>query len=101
MISMKGLVADSRIALTTLKTVSLEINSMRLSNEQITTNEQSTKLHEVLCVAMETKFQYISFQNANQVAVLDVNIIDSSLITAGTVQLGLILPSPMSCILQV
>ena len=77
---MNGLVSDSQIVLTSLH---------QLSKNQFRSKVgvRGDDCYDILCVAMETKFQYISFERSKQVAILDITVIDNSLIDSGNTRI--------------
>ena len=102
---MNGLVSDSLLRLSSLQQLTNEIQQKSILQRNIipndvprdpATNESILKTlnvncekpskfngekydcYDVLCVAMESKFQYISSKEGKQVAVLDITMTDSS-----------------------
>lgn len=84
LIKMNGLISDLNMVLSSLNQISVEALSSRNHHvecfEGVATYDLS---HDVVCVAMETNFQYISFERGRKVAVFDIVVIDSSLILPG------------------
>lgn len=80
---MNGLVSDSLIVLTSLQQI-LE-GQLKSDDNSVYTKSKagSNDCYDVLCVAMESKFQYISFERGKQVAILDVTVVDQSIIGSG------------------
>ena len=81
---MNGLISDPSIVLSSLQKISAETFSKR--NQQVKCIDGGATYeiyHDVVCVALETKFQYISFERGKQVAVFDIVVVDSSLIAPG------------------
>ena len=77
---MNGLVSDSQIVLTSLHQLSENLIENKV-------NIRSDDCYDILCVAMETKFQYISFERGKQVAILDITVIDNSLVDSGNTRI--------------
>jgi hypothetical protein len=81
---MNGLISDPSIVLSSLQNISAQTSSKR--NHQIKSIEGVAayeEFHDIVCVALETKFQYITFERGKQVAVFDIVVVDSSLISNG------------------
>lgn len=84
LIKMNGLISDPSIVLSSLQNISALTSSKR--NHQIKSIEGFAayeEFHDIVCVALETKFQYITFERGKQVAVFDIVVVDSSLISNG------------------
>lgn len=79
---MAGLVADSHIALSSLRNICDNLNTKDVFREGLSV-EAGNEYHDVLCIAMETKFQYLSFERGKQVAVLDIAVADRSITDNG------------------
>ena len=93
---MNGLISDPNIALSSLQYISA--NALSKRNHQVKSfggGDTSVIYHDVLCVALETKFQYISFVKGERVAVFDIAVIDTSLISPGKLT-QLIIFDPMT-----
>lgn len=79
---MAGLVADPLIALSSLKKICDDSND-RNGSAKAFPEKAGDSYHDLLCIAMETKFQYLSFERGKQVAVLDIAVLDRSLTNDG------------------
>lgn len=80
---MNGLISDLNMVLSSLNKISVEALSSRNHVECFEGGATYDISHDVVCVALETNFQYISFERDRQVAVFDIVVIDSSLILPG------------------
>jgi hypothetical protein len=80
---MAGLVADSHIALSSLRHICDDLTRRKAPSESPSVRA-GDEYHDLLCVAMETKFQYLSFERGKQLAVLDIAVVDRSLTNKGT-----------------
>jgi hypothetical protein len=81
---MNGLISDPSIVLSSLQNISAQTSSE--GNHQIKSIERVAayeEFHDIVCVALETKFQFITFERGKQVAVFDIVVVDSSLISNG------------------
>jgi hypothetical protein len=82
---MAGLVADSQIALSSLRSICDNLNTRKIPSDLLSVRA-GDEFHDLLCIAMETKFQYLSFERDKQVAVLDIAVVDRSLTDKGTLK---------------
>lgn len=80
---MAGLIADSHIALSSLRNICNDFKQ-RINSSEALSVRAGCEYHDLLCVAMETKFQYLTFERGKQVAVLDIAVVDRSLTEKGT-----------------
>ena len=80
---MAGLIADSHIALSSLRNICDDFKQ-RINSSEALSVRAGCEYHDLLCIAMETKFQYLTFERGKQVAVLDIAVVDRSLTEKGT-----------------
>lgn len=79
---MNGSIPDSLIALCTLEDIRSDV--LHKDDEKYSKNTHDGG-YDILCVAMESKFQYISFANGKQIAVLDIALTDRSSVDIGNI----------------